>query len=119
VTEEGTVSPPSVVRRVKLTIQNTSGGRYQVFQRVNAPWTTPSGATFPLEAVRFFVSETVPKGDVRLPNPIPLEMRDQELYISDSAGSSTELIITYIVQTPVEQSAGEYHTTLSYRVVAQ
>jgi hypothetical protein len=108
-----------VVRRVRLTIDSHSTGRYQVFQRMNAPWLNPAGKEFPLGAVRFFVSESPARGDVRVPNPTPLVVGDQEIYLSDAAGSDTELVITYSVQVPPGQQAGRYQTSVSYRVVTQ
>lgn len=109
----------TVVRRVRLIIDSQSTGRYQVFQRMNAPWGNLAGEEFPLEPVRFFVSESPARGDVRTPNPVSLAVGDREIYLSDASGSDTELVITYTVQVPQGQQAGRYQTSVSYRVVTQ
>jgi len=108
----------TVIRRVKLTINSNSSGRYQIFQQVNSPWINTLGTELPLPAVKFFVSESTPQGDVRFPSPTPLILGEQDLYISPSGGNR-ELLVTYTVQVPTGQTAGTYHTTITYRVVSQ
>jgi len=110
-----------VVRRVKLTIaiDSDSPGRYQVFQRVNAPLANANGTEFSLKAIQFF-SETSGRGDLRAPNPVPLEMGEQVVYDSDSEGSPIELTITYTVvpygQEEEGPEAGDYQSSITYGV---
>lgn len=108
-----------VVRRVRLTISSSSLGRYQILQQPNGPWTNPMGEEFPFESVLFNVTETAPKGDVRVPNPTPMRSGEQDLYLSSASGEDTELLITYTAQAPEGQKAGRYRTSVSYRVVSQ
>mgnify|MGYP001573665905 CR=1 FL=1 len=104
-----------VVRRVRVTISDSSN-RYQVFQRVNAPLTNSNGTEFPLKAIRFFLS-TAGRGDLRVPNPVPLEMGERVVYDSDATGSPTELLFNYTVEVPYGQEAGQYQGgSISYVV---
>ncbi len=114
-----TLHSDTVIRRVRLTIASGSSGRYKVFQQVNEPWANPAGEPLPLESIRFQVSETQPRGDVRVPQPTPLELGEKEIYLSDPSGSGTELFVTYTAQIPVGQQAGRYRTSVTYRVISQ
>lgn len=124
----GTVRPLSpdgqweretMIRQVRLAITSDSGRPYRVLQRVNGPWTGPGGKEIPMDAIRFSMAETRTGGSNRFPGPAPLSMGDHEIFLSDPAGSSDELILTYIVELPPGQRAGSYRTTISYQVVAQ
>lgn len=116
---QGESESGTVVRRVKLSISSSSSGRYQVLQRINSSWANLANKEFPIDSVLFSVSESPSKGDVRFPNPSPLTFADQEIYLSDSSGSDTELLITYTVRVPVGQQSGRYRTTVSYQVASQ
>lgn len=72
-----------------------------------------------MSAVLFSISGTRTSGLNRFPAPAPMSLGEQEIFLSDSAGTAEELLITYLVRLPAGQRAGSYRTTLSYRVVAQ
>ncbi len=115
---EGEEESDTVIRQVRLNVTSNSGRPYQVFQRVNGPWTGPDGKEVPMSAVRFFISETR-GGTNRFPSSAPLDLGEQEIFLSDPSGPADELLLTYTVKLPVGQRAGSYRTTVSYRVVAQ
>lgn len=117
---EGELESDVVIRQVRITITSTSSNRYQVFQRINEPWRALSGEDLPMENVQFFISEAAAGGTVRFPNPTPMSVGEQEIFLSsDNPGSSEEFLITYTIQVPPGQQTGDYRTTLSFRVVSQ
>lgn len=117
---EGEPESDTVVRQIRLTITSTSAGRYQVFQRTNEPWRNLAGEELPMENVRFFVSEASPGSTVRFPNPTPMTVGEQEIFLSaENPGDSEEFLVTYTIQVPPGQQAGDYRTTMSFRVVSQ
>jgi len=108
-----------VIRQLRVSITSTSGARYQVFQRLNGPWVNEQREAFPLEAVRFFISETTTDGIVRFPNPTPMNEWEEEIFLSNAAGEDEDFLMTYTVQVPVGQRAGRYRANLTFRVVSQ
>lgn len=116
---EGEEESDTAVRQVRLNVRSDSGRPYQVFQRANGPWIGPDGREIPMSAVEFFLSETPSGGSNRFPSSTRLAVGEQEIFLSDSAGTAEELLITYTVKLPVGQQAGSYRATVSYRVVAQ
>ena len=115
---DGELETDEVVRQVRLEISSDGGAPYRVYQRVNGPWTGPAGEEIPLSAIRFLLSETQ-GGSNRFPNPAPISLGDQEIFVSDPSGSAETLVITYRLQLPPAQRSGSYRTTVSYQVVAQ
>lgn len=117
---EGQLESDTVVRQVRLTITSTSGKPYQVFQEVHEPWRNLSGEELPLENVQFFITGSSTGATVRFPNPAPMVLGEQEIFLSDGTGSSDEFVITYTIQVPPGKvQAGEYRTNFSFRVVSQ
>ena len=115
---KGEEETDAVNRQVKLTISSDSSGPYQLFQRVNGPWTGPDGKEIPMSAVEFFVSDTPANSSNRFPGSAPLSLGEQEILLVPDGSASTPLI-TYTLKLPKGQRAGSYRTTLSYRVVAR
>lgn len=114
----GELETDEVVRQVRLDVSSDSGRPYRVYQRVNGPWTGPAGEEIPPSAIRFLISD-VRTGINRFPSASPLAVGEQELFVSDQSGSAESLVITYVVKLPPGQRAGNYRTTVSYRVVGQ
>lgn len=110
----------TVVRQVRLTVASTSARRYQLFQRINEPWRNLAGEELPMENVQFYVSEASPGSTVRFPSPTPMSAGEQEIILSaENPRDSEEFLVTYTVRVPPGQQAGDYRTTLSFRVVSQ
>ncbi len=116
---DGEAESDMVFRQLRVIITSTSGARYQLFQRVNDAWVNERGEAFPLEAVRFFVSETKTDGIVRFPTPTPMSEFEEEMFLSNAAGEDENFLITYTVQVPVGQMAGRYRANLTFRLVSQ
>jgi len=116
---QGEPEGSTVVRQVRLIVTSTSGRPYQIFQRVNEPWRSVAGEALPLESIRFYAARASTGGSIQVPNPTPLAVGEQELFLSDVAGSSDELLVTYAIQVPPGQRAGDYRTTMTYRVVSR
>ena len=116
---EGQLESDTVVRQVRVTITSTSGKPYQLFQEVHQPWTNLTGEELPLDNVQFFISDSSTSATVRFPNPAPLVLGQQEIFLSDGKGSSDELVITYTARVPPGQQMGDYRANLSFQVVSQ
>jgi len=116
---EGEAESDTVIRQVKLNVSSNSARPYQVFQRVNGPWLSPDGKEIPMSAVQFSISETRTNGANRFPSPAPMSLGEQEIFLSDPAGTAEELLITYKVKVPKGQLAGSYDTKVSYRMVGR
>lgn len=117
---QGEPQGDTMVRQVRLVITNSnSSQRYQIFQRMNEPWKNVAGKELPLETIRFYVAESKTSGIIQVPNPTPLTLGEQELFLSDSTGSSDQLLVVYTVQVPPGQRAGDYRSTMTFRVVSQ
>ncbi len=116
---EGQLESDTVVRQVRVTITSTAGKPYQIFQEVHEPWRNLAGEELPLENAQFFISGSSTGATVRFPNPAPVVLGEQEIFLSDGTGSSDQFVITYTIRVPPGQQAGDYRTNLSFRVVSQ
>ena len=117
---DGEPEADTAVRRVRLTVASTSSGTYKVFMRVNEPWKNLSGGELAMEKVQFFVSEASAGATARFPNPTPMSLGEQEiLFFQNEPAGTTTSVVTYTLPIPVGQQAGNYRTTLSFRVVSQ
>ena len=117
---EGEMESDTVIRQVRVTITSTSTSRYQVFQRINEPWRNLAGEELPMENVQFFISDASAGSTVRFPNPTPMSAGEQEIFLSaENPADSEEFLVTYTLRVPPGQQAGDYRTTMSFRVVSQ
>lgn len=108
-----------VVRQLRIIVTSTSSAQYQIFQGVDGSWVNLEEEPLILGAVRFFISGVKTDGIVRFPNPAPLSLGEQEIFLSNASGGSEEFLVTYTVRVPVGQRAGRYRTRLTFRVVSQ
>lgn len=109
----------TIVQEVRVTITNPAGGRYQVFQSFLGPMLNERGEAMPFEAVDFFITNARTAGIVRFPNPTPIRIGEEEIFLSNEQGSNEEFIIRYTIHVPVGQRAGRYRTNVTFRVVSQ
>lgn len=110
----------TVTRQVRISIASTSSSSYKVFMRINEPWRNLPGEELPMENVQFFVSEASAGAVVRFPNPTPMTVGEQEILLFQNApDGTTTSVVNYTIHVPVGQEAGDYRTTVSFRVVSQ
>ncbi len=114
---EGEPAPAmDTLQQVQVAVNSTTTNRYQVFIRINDRWRNLAGEELPMENVQFFISDAGAGATVRFPNPTAMALGEQEILQSDQ---SEAFLITFIVRVPHGQQAGDYRTTLSFRVVSQ
>lgn len=110
------VDAADAIQQVKVSVSSTTSDRYQVFIRFNDRWKNPAGDELPFENVQFYVSDASANATVRFPNATAMTAEEKEILQSNQ---SETFFITFIVQVPHAQQAGDYRTTLSFRVVSQ
>jgi hypothetical protein len=115
---DGAPTSISETRQVRLTIDTDLGQRYTIFQEVQGEAVNGEGDPCALNAFHFFAVAQAGSGIVRVPNRIPLQFGEQELYLSDEVGGPTELLVQYDFLVPSSQEAGHYQTIITYRAVA-
>lgn len=109
----------TVSRRVRLTVSNPSARPYRIFQRLDQPPFNARGASVAPEAVRFFETLLTGRGLTRFPNPSPLQAGETEIYVSNGSEENAEILLQYDLSIPAGQSAGSYHSSLTYRIVGE
>ena len=116
--ENGTPTTESSTRQVRLVIQPAGGvvRPYIVTQILSSEITQEAGGAAPTNSVLFRVEEESGSGEVRIPNPTPLTVGEQEIYRSSPTGGSSQLLITYDLTASPDQQAGTYNGIVDYRV---
>lgn len=103
-------------KQVRLTITNSNGNPYIVTQALQADPRNERGAELDRGAMTFRIELESGGGIVRTGDGQSFESGEEEIYVSDDAGSDAVLVVTYDFKVPGAQKAGRYHSTVSYRV---
>ena len=113
----GTPIPVTESKRVRLNVTTDLNQPYIVSQMVDREPVNTRGVPTPLSAFRVFATLNRGSGTNRMPNRIPLSTGETQIYLSDSAGEEAEMILQYDIEVPPFQRAGNYRTSITYRIV--
>jgi hypothetical protein len=113
--EDGTPVTDMFTKEVRIKVSNSGSKRYKVSQLFRSRVVSTEGIPFDTENLRCHVQIESGSGTVRVPNPTPIRVGEQELFVSDAEGLGVNLIVIYSVLVPEFKEAGDYHTAISYR----
>lgn len=105
-------------QQVRLRVVTDLGRRYRIFQVFNGELHTPEQDQMPPGALRFFVTQTQGIGGVvHVLSSKPIQVGEEEIFLSESVGSEVELLIRYDFLVPPGQTAGNYQSAITYRLI--
>jgi len=113
---DGSDASDSSIGRIRLAVTNTLGLPYVITQRLTKDVENNSGEVISNDAIRFRIVEESGSGIIRTSDREPLNIFVEDIYLSDTAGTDTTLLITYELMVPAKQKAGRYFSTLSFQV---
>jgi len=104
-------------QEIHIRVNSTSGGRYQVFQRILEPMVNEKGDTLNLQAIGAqTLSNSNSSGTLYLQNSDRLSMSDQLLYSSSQGGVSDSFIIGYSLDQSIMNASGSFRGRLVFTV---
>lgn len=117
----GEVKPltPARTKEVEITVQNNTGKRYQIIQKIDTPMMSKEGDKIPPDNFTLkttLISET--QGQIRFPEPAAVDPNNgMTLFISDNDGNPVKFKVIYSLTVPNTAKGGEYSTTINYDIV--
>jgi hypothetical protein len=98
---------------VILTVTNTEGGQYNIYQTMYQPLTNEFGNVIPAGSF-FEFSPSNPLGTLRSQMETPVSMGQMPIYTSNAAGESDQFVLVFNVRVPENQPGGTYRSRITF-----
>lgn len=113
---EGAPLSEASSRRVRLQVINPDRRSFVVTQVVNMEPANQNGTPLPAEAIRFRAAVENGSGTILVSQKQPFETGLQEIYESADNEQNVSLLIVYDFLVPPGQKAGQYQSSITYRL---
>ena len=113
---EGAPLSEASSRRVRVQVVNPDRRSFVVTQIVNMEPVNQNGTSLPPEAIRFRATVENGSGTILVSQKQPLEAGLQEIYESADNEQNISLLIIYDFLVPPGQKAGQYQSSITYRL---
>lgn len=113
---EGAPLSETSSRRVRLQVMNPDMLSFVVSQIVNMEPVNQNGTPLPGDAIRFRAAIENGSGTLLSSQKAPLETGLQEIYESTDNDQNVSILIVYDFLVPPGQKAGQYQSSIAYRL---
>ena len=114
--EDGAPVTTTVTKEVILSITTDLNKRYMVSQMASSALVGAEGAVCPVESIRYTARIKNGSGEVRTVSQTSLHQGQEDIFISGDSGQPAQLTIFYELAVPQGQKAGNYNTSITYKV---
>jgi len=105
---------PPQKSQVEIEIYSNVGKKYQMTQKVISELTDKEGHVIPDKFFTIQMEDARTKGELKIPEKIPVKKGDAVLFVSDNKGSSDAFKLIYELQLPLDYRSGDYSTRIVY-----